>query len=44
MASVGYSGTPLSKKLGLKEGLAVSWVDGPSELLGLKLVVRKELR
>ena len=34
MAGVGYSGTPLSKKLGLKEGLAVSWVDAPDELRG----------
>jgi hypothetical protein len=34
MAGLGYSGTPLSKKLGLKEGLAVSWVDAPDELRG----------
>ena len=32
MATTGYSGTPLSKKLGLKEGLAVSWLDAPPEL------------
>ncbi len=32
MATAGYSGTPLSKKLGLKEGSTVSWVDAPPEL------------
>lgn len=32
MASVGYSGTPLAQKLGLKEGLTVSLVNAPRGL------------
>jgi hypothetical protein len=28
-AVAGYSGTPLPKKLGIKEGSAVAWVDAP---------------
>lgn len=29
----GYSGTPLPKKLGIKDGLQVSLIDAPSEVL-----------
>jgi len=32
MATAGYSGTPLAKKLGLKEGFAVALVGAPTEL------------
>lgn len=32
MATAGYSGTPLAKKLGLKEGFAVALVGAPQEL------------
>ncbi|MBI5718431.1 MAG: DUF3052 family protein [Burkholderiales bacterium] len=32
VTTAGYSGTPLSKKLGLKEGLAVALVDAPPQL------------
>ena len=31
----GYSGTPLPKKLGIKEGSSVAWVDAPEEFAGL---------
>ena len=52
MASAGYSDTPLARKLGLKDGMAVlplGFVDvnvcAVSEVWsGLRLVVRKELR
>ena len=30
----GYSGTPLPKKLGIKDGLHVSFIDAPSDVLG----------
>lgn len=33
--SVGYSGTPLVKKLGIREGHVVSTVDEPDEFRGL---------
>jgi hypothetical protein len=32
MATAGYSGTPLAKKLGLKEGFTVALVGAPAEL------------
>lgn len=32
MATVGYSGTPLARKLGLKEGIAVALVGAPPAL------------
>ena len=35
MAPAGYSGTPLPKKLGIKEGHTVAVVDGPDHLLEL---------
>ena len=31
----GYSGTPLPKKLGIKEGSSAAWVDAPAEFAGL---------
>jgi hypothetical protein len=37
MSSAGYSGTPLPKKLGVKEGSRVAWLNAPEhfdELLG----------
>ncbi len=34
LMAVGYSGTPLTKKLGIKEGALVATVDAPDELLG----------
>ena len=36
MAEAGYSGTPLPKKLGLKNGQVVGFVDLPDEHTGLK--------
>jgi hypothetical protein len=36
MADVGYSGTPLAKKLGLKDGQAVAFVRLPDSLAPLK--------
>ena len=50
--TVGYSGTPLPKKLGLKASTRLFVINGPPDyeaLLGeptpgLKLVIRKELR
>jgi hypothetical protein len=36
MAEAGYSGTPLAKKLGLKDGQAVAFVGLPEALDGLK--------
>ncbi len=52
MATAGYSGTPLTRKLGLKDGMAVLALGAPEALLDwlhplppvLRLVVRKELR
>lgn len=34
MSPAGYSGTPLPKKLGIKEGHAVALVDAPEEIRG----------
>jgi len=31
----GYSGTPLVKKIGIKEGYSVAWVDAPATLKAL---------
>ncbi len=31
MAAAGYSGTPLPKKLGVKEGHRVAWLDAPDD-------------
>lgn len=49
MKTVGYSGIPLRKKLGIKEGQSVGFVDikvcAVDEVWScLELVVRKELR
>ena len=50
---VGYSGTPLPQKLGIKEGSKVALVDAPKgnkvcaiddTWSGLRLVIRKEHR
>ena len=35
--TIGYSGTPLAKKLGIKDGFDDNWS-------GLKLVIRRENR
>ena len=35
MASVGYSGTPLPKKLGFKPGMKAAFLDAPAQLDGL---------
>jgi Protein of unknown function (DUF3052) len=31
--AVGYSGTPLLKKLGIKSGMSLAWVNAPAEFL-----------
>ena len=35
MATAGYSGTPLPKKLGFKPGMTAAFVDAPAQLDGL---------
>jgi hypothetical protein len=35
MTDIGYSGTPLAKKLGLKDGQRALFIDLPSSLIGL---------
>ena len=47
--SAGYSGTPLARKLGLKPGMTVAWVDPPEHLEALLgplegITVRRTLR
>jgi hypothetical protein len=42
MATAGYSGTPLARKLGIAPGAAVSAID--ETYSGLRFVKRKELR
>lgn len=43
MASVGYSGTPLPKKLGIKEGHTVALVDAPEHLESLLIPLPTEV-
>ena len=35
MSTAGYSGTPLVRKLGVKEGMRVAWLDAPEGFEGL---------
>jgi hypothetical protein len=46
MASAGYSGTPLERKLGFKPGMTAVFLDAPDGLLGIPdgVTVKRSLR